>query len=262
MDIRAIVAASCVVVCCARAGAQAWDNVADFSFADNPNGAWTFGKSPTRPTVGVTFSPFSWSYSQGDGGLWFWIPVHGFSPVVAQNVTDAAIALGDNTVCPARTQFCQPGSAGQNAVIRWTAPASATIDADVQFGGVVIDPDATSTDVAVLHNGVVLFSADLSGVGAGASAWRRIVVAAGDWVDFCVGSGSDGSASNDSTAVRITINVVCPADFDGSGFVDTDDFTAFTVAFEAGTDDADFDGSGFVDTDDFTAFVIAFEGGC
>ncbi|MCG3124644.1 MAG: hypothetical protein GIKADHBN_03119 [Phycisphaerales bacterium] len=54
----------------------------------------------------------------------------------------------------------------------------------------------------------------------------------------------------------------CPADFDGSGFVDTDDFTAFVLAFEAGTDDADFDGSGFVDTDDFTAFVLAFEAGC
>jgi hypothetical protein len=56
--------------------------------------------------------------------------------------------------------------------------------------------------------------------------------------------------------------VTCPADFDGSGFVDTDDFTAFVLAFEAGTDDADFDGTGFVDTDDFTAFVLAFESGC
>ncbi|MCG3123287.1 MAG: hypothetical protein GIKADHBN_01699 [Phycisphaerales bacterium] len=55
---------------------------------------------------------------------------------------------------------------------------------------------------------------------------------------------------------------LCPADFDGSGFVDTDDFDAFVVAFEAGTPDADFDGSGFVDTDDFDAFVLAFEAGC
>ncbi|GMV24501.1 MAG: hypothetical protein AMXMBFR58_05320 [Phycisphaerae bacterium] len=54
----------------------------------------------------------------------------------------------------------------------------------------------------------------------------------------------------------------CPADFDASGFVDTDDFDAFVLAFEAGTDDADFDGSGFVDTDDFDAFVVAFEAGC
>ncbi len=54
----------------------------------------------------------------------------------------------------------------------------------------------------------------------------------------------------------------CPADFDVSGFVDLDDYTAFVAAFEAGTQNADFDGTGFVDTDDFTAFVVAFEAGC
>jgi hypothetical protein len=56
--------------------------------------------------------------------------------------------------------------------------------------------------------------------------------------------------------------VLCPADHDGSGFVDTDDFDSFVAAFEAGTDDADFDGTSFVDTDDFDAFVQAFESGC
>jgi hypothetical protein len=54
----------------------------------------------------------------------------------------------------------------------------------------------------------------------------------------------------------------CPSDFDGSGFVDTDDFTAFVTAFEQGDESADFDETGFVDTDDFTAFVLAFESGC
>ncbi len=56
--------------------------------------------------------------------------------------------------------------------------------------------------------------------------------------------------------------VICPTDFDCSGFTDTDDFTAYVLAFEEGLDSADFDGTGFVDTDDFTAFVLAFENGC
>ncbi|HLO42028.1 MAG TPA: DUF4394 domain-containing protein [Phycisphaerales bacterium] len=56
--------------------------------------------------------------------------------------------------------------------------------------------------------------------------------------------------------------VLCAADFDHTGFVDTDDFTAFVGAFEEGDIHADFDGSGFVDTDDFDAFVRAFEEGC
>ncbi len=54
----------------------------------------------------------------------------------------------------------------------------------------------------------------------------------------------------------------CPADFDGSGFVDTEDFDAYVQAFEAGDIAADFDGTGFVDTEDFDAFVHAFEAGC
>ncbi|MCC6428138.1 MAG: hypothetical protein IT435_15115 [Phycisphaerales bacterium] len=60
----------------------------------------------------------------------------------------------------------------------------------------------------------------------------------------------------------VLVNVPCDADFDGSGFVDTDDFDAFVHAFEAGGDEADFDGSGFVDLDDFIAFMHAFESGC
>jgi Tol biopolymer transport system component len=68
-----------------------------------------------------------------------------------------------------------------------------------------------------------------------------------------------GSALSDPTTITIT---PCPADFDGTGFVDTDDFDAFVAAFELGLDEADFDGSGFTDTDDFDAFVHAFELGC
>lgn len=58
------------------------------------------------------------------------------------------------------------------------------------------------------------------------------------------------------------ISVVAPSDYDHSGFVDTDDYSAFVFDFELGVDAADFDKSGFVDTDDFTAFVLAFEAGC
>jgi hypothetical protein len=55
---------------------------------------------------------------------------------------------------------------------------------------------------------------------------------------------------------------VCRADFDCSGFVDTDDFTSFVLMFEIGDQSADVDGTGFVDTDDFTVYVVAFEAGC
>ncbi|MCC6426564.1 MAG: hypothetical protein IT435_07060 [Phycisphaerales bacterium] len=56
--------------------------------------------------------------------------------------------------------------------------------------------------------------------------------------------------------------VDCPSDYDGSDFVDLDDFIAFVADFEEGVLRADFDYSGFVDLEDFIGFVGAFENGC
>jgi hypothetical protein len=72
-------------------------------------------------------------------------------------------------------------------------------------------------------------------------------------------SSTANNAGHDPT--RITMEY-CPADVDGSCFVDTDDYTYFVKLFELGDIAADFDETGFVDTDDFTAFVLAFESGC
>ncbi len=66
----------------------------------------------------------------------------------------------------------------------------------------------------------------------------------------------------DNIVVTGEVAAPCGADFDHSGFVDTDDYDAFVHSFEAGEQAADFDHSGFVDTDDFDAFVHAFEAGC
>jgi serine protease len=78
-----------------------------------------------------------------------------------------------------------------------------------------------------------------------------------DKVDIGLGSSADTNANGIPDECES-----CPADFDGTGFVDTEDYDAFVQAFEAGTINADFDGSGFVDIEDFSAFVVAFEAGC
>ncbi len=75
-----------------------------------------------------------------------------------------------------------------------------------------------------------------------------------------------GMMASRGTRVVIPASVwrhdACVADFDASGFVDIEDYSAFVAAFEAGGDDADVDGSGFVDIEDFDYFVGVFEGGC
>ncbi len=54
----------------------------------------------------------------------------------------------------------------------------------------------------------------------------------------------------------------CPADFDGNGFVNGDDYDLYVAAFFEGDISADFDGNGFVNGDDFDAYADHFEAGC
>ncbi len=109
---------------------------------------------------------------------------------------------------------------------------------------------------ATLSNGQVPGFADISGAGTPTLKLKGVHGADVGLYECEVGNDC-GEQTSASGALA-----VCGADFDCSGFVDTDDFDEFVQAFEAGTDDADFDSSGFVDTDDFDAFVLAFEAGC
>ncbi|MDX2016775.1 MAG: S8 family serine peptidase [Planctomycetota bacterium] len=78
-----------------------------------------------------------------------------------------------------------------------------------------------------------------------------------DTADLASGAGTDVNANGTLDSCE------CLADFDGSGFPDSDDFSAFVAAFSgAGPGDADLDRSGFVDSDDFIAFVTVFSRGC
>jgi hypothetical protein len=91
---------------------------------------------------------------------------------------------------------------------------------------------------------------------------------------FAVFAGS--TAQVQATLETQPIN--CPADYDRSGFVDSDDFTLFVSDFIEGcpaagapglinpgytcAGSADFDRSTFVDSDDFASFVTAFNTPC
>lgn len=72
----------------------------------------------------------------------------------------------------------------------------------------------------------------------------------------------DGLANGSASWTFTITDTSCPSDFDGSGFVDIEDYSAFVQAFELGDENADYDGSGFVDIEDFSAFVTDFEAGC
>jgi hypothetical protein len=91
------------------------------------------------------------------------------------------------------------------------------------------------------------------------------------------GNAAPISSSSGVDNFYVTLSVACAADFDLSGFVDSDDFVVYLDQFARGcvgagqgpfgadpacVKSADFDRSGFVDSDDFVAFVQAFAEPC
>ncbi|MDX2017086.1 MAG: S8 family serine peptidase [Planctomycetota bacterium] len=96
-------------------------------------------------------------------------------------------------------------------------------------------------------------------------------------VRFVAEDAGEGSvveaAVDDVTFTALECNEACPADFDGSGFVDSDDFALFVDSFARGClgvgvpvpqcqASADLDSTGFIDSDDFVLFSEAFANGC
>ncbi len=99
-------------------------------------------------------------------------------------------------------------------------------------------------------------------LGGPQNTWKRFsfeIVADSNSTVIGFSSLSSGTAGGTVDDVSVT---VCPADFDGDGFVTGDDFDAFALAFVAGSLAADVNGDGSVTGDDFDAFTSAFELGC
>src|SRR5205807_1540026 len=93
-----------------------------------------------------------------------------------------------------------PGSAGQNSVIRWTAPAAGSYAITGSFSGV----DSATTDVGILHGSSQLFSGNINGQGSTAPFSFFESVQAGESIDFTVGFGGNGFFS-DSTGLDVQI---------------------------------------------------------
>ncbi|MCC6425475.1 MAG: hypothetical protein IT435_01510 [Phycisphaerales bacterium] len=152
----------------------------------------------------------------------------------------------DASICSGGTAAFGVSATGDPLAYRWQARAQDGTWSDVGDGPLVDELGSTvavisgsaSASVAIAVNQSFASSADFR-------EWRCRI-------------------SNECSELlsRAALLMLCIADFDCSGFVDTDDFDAFVHAFEAGDDTADVDGSGFVDTDDFDFFVRAFEAGC
>ncbi|HLO39418.1 MAG TPA: matrixin family metalloprotease [Phycisphaerales bacterium] len=147
--------------------------------------------------------------------------------------------------------FSLSAPADSSVGVSLTPTLSWTSSSDATSYTVVIDDDASLSSPILTQAGVAGTSFNVPGgtlVKCSTYYWGVTAV--------------NGAGSTASTPASWSFETKRPADFDGSGFVDVEDYAAFVAAFEAGDESADFDGSTFVDIEDFSAFVTAFEAGC
>jgi hypothetical protein len=216
-----------------------WDAAVDLTETsidngENPNGAWSYGYRNTVASVEFTALPLCGQfpyYEPGFTGLKGWFNsgsgLWGQLPVVLKNTTDTPLIGGganEVTVAPGGL-LMHPGENSAYAVLRWTAPSSATADVAVTFTGLGYYPEGdfwTTTDVHVVKNGVSLFDADVTGglpapTNVQSYSVLGMSVATGDTIDFIVGPGPGGEFGGDSTGISAQITVPEPSSLILSG---------------------------------------------
>ncbi|MCC6428069.1 MAG: hypothetical protein IT435_14765 [Phycisphaerales bacterium] len=207
-----------------------------------------------------------------DGGTWnpksvklrFYGPVSTAAEVDTTNVTYNAM--------PVIISYIEPGSGNPVDVThRWKIVMNDSTNSDRLAREITIRGHKWSVGASdpgmYIHAGTYRITPRLTGSArlfcAGLPGGTPPSVANFSY-EFTVGFDCDrnGELDPDPSATCWREGGGCIADYDFSGFVDTEDYDLFVYDFQAGYVWADVDESGFVDTDDFDAFVGAFEEGC
>jgi len=196
------------------AAGQVYNGSDDFSVSSNPVGAWSYGYTTS---LGGPLILYDLVHDGGGVGLdaWWSSDFGTIPPEVLNNGTALPITSVPDSITwqPGKLAF-HPGPGNQRSVVRWTAPESALVSISAEFG--LIDLQAGTTDVHVLHNSTSVFDTLLIGWGDTATYSDDVEVQAGDTIDFVVGLGVD-SYTNDNTSLDVVITVNQPPVADCGG---------------------------------------------
>ena len=224
------------------ADAQAYNASLEFSAAHNPNGPWSYGWTETNgsafnllpiPTVVVGTELGNPVTTQAALNVWTSNCCGTIQPLVLHNPTAYTIGSQTATIPPDSGDpwtaaygisglALHPGPAGQNAVVRWTAPEGGYYSVHATFRG--LDEIGTTTNVAVRHNALEVFAGEVTGYagyycafptprvtclgGSPVQVYAGIVqVNKGDTLDFAVGYGTNGYGY-DSTGLDVSIRAL------------------------------------------------------
>jgi hypothetical protein len=220
------------------AEAQAYNASLEFSSTKNPNGPWSYGWTQTNGSA-LNLLPIATTIVGTELGnpvttsaalnVWTSNCCGTLQPLVFHNPTVYTIQSQTATIPtdsgdPWSTAYgisglgLHPGPDGQNAVVRWTAPAGGYYNVRATFRG--LDYIGTTTNVAVYRNSTELFAANVIGYagyycvgtlrsscleGSPVQVYSGIVeLCKGDKLDFAVGYGTNGYGY-DSTGLDVSI---------------------------------------------------------
>jgi PEP-CTERM motif len=204
--------AAVALAACAAFSAQAQTtNIAsDFSLGSNPGGAWSYGWA-SGLEGGFNLNLFNWAFASAANVAVGWAAqnpalVSDANPSVLYLLNGAGALFSYSTIsAQSNTVNLHPGPAGELAVARWTAPTAGLYQISGNFRG--NDVAGTTTDVHVLHNANAIVNSAVSGFGTTQGFSQTVSLAAGDRIDFAVGTGGNGYF-NDSTGLSAIISAV------------------------------------------------------
>jgi hypothetical protein len=181
---------------------RSYDVVKDFSFADNPNGPWSYGYYPAGRNKFCEFSRAK-TASPDSKDVEFWTGGGG-EAVVAHNKTDRTLHFPPYIVHPPNYLGQNPGSAGQRSVVRFIVPMSGNYRVQGEFKAL----DHTTTDPHVMVNGKEAMKLKPINSGNQMSSFSFTQkLDTGDTLDFVVGDGGNGYAF-DTTGLAVSITPV------------------------------------------------------
>lgn len=204
--VKLILMASCLLL--ASTFLFANDPAQEFSITKNPNGVWSYGLTQT---LGGPFELYTTGTPNAPdapaGDIWNLGGVTCNNSCVSRSQQQETNATGVDVVFPFDTLHMHPGSAGQYAIVRWTAPLAGLYEVRGSFQGSQ-RAGPTTDDHVQWNSATALFQGNINGFGDVALFDVQRQIAAGDTIDFAVGFGRDGSYYADSTALQVRIDLV------------------------------------------------------
>ena len=182
-----------------------WNLSADYSTSTNPTGAWSYGSRTLGSLASTSLSLYG-SYFSSLGWDQNWAAYPGSLPVITRNGDTSPHGVSTIPAWLPGQVSMHPGPGGEYSIARFTAPSAGLFSVTSSFLG--MDCCATNSDVNIVVNGAVIWSANVTGYGATQAYAGSLSLSAGSVVDFAVGFGPNGTYYNDTTGISVDISQV------------------------------------------------------